>query len=709
MPQLPTINGGAVTLRPMNPRRASRWLCVALTTLLATSTLADAPPFDWRPATPASQGLSPDRLDAFRDNLAKHGTLALLVTRHDQVVCEWYADGVAADKIQGTASLAKSLIGGMSLAVAMTEGRLRADDLASDFIPEWKADPRKSKITVAQLASHTSGLEDAEEGSLPHDKLPGWKGEFWAQKPTDPFTVSRDQTPALYDPGQRASYSNPGMAMLAYTVTASLKGTRESDLRTLLRDRVMRPIGVGDKEWSVGYGKTFKSGGLDLVANWGGAAFTPRATARLGRLMLRNGDWDGKKILDPKAVDACLNFRSTATTANWSGPDSPRPVLGWYTNVDKAWPTAPRDAFCGAGAGHQVFLVIPSLDLIVVRNGAQMGERGAFWANVKREIVDPLMTCVTDPPVPPSDVIKRVRFDPPESIRRLAPDSDNWPMTWADDGAIYTAYGDGRGFEPFVEKKLSLGLAKVDGTPPDFTGVNLRSPTAERTGNGAQGPKASGMLMVDGVLYMWVRNTGNATLAWSADHGQTWQWGFTFDPSFGSPTFLNFGRNYAGAPDDYVYTYSQDGPSAYETYDSVVLARVPKSHLRERDAYEFFVKQGTDRTPIWSKDITQRGPALANPAHCQRVDASYNAALRRYLLTIAYGHGKGWGLFDAPHPWGPWTTAYSTPDWGQGETHGYRLPTKWISDDGRTMWLVFSGTKTNDAFCVRRMMLETYP
>ena len=54
------------------------------------------------------------------------------------------------------------------------------------------------------------------------------------------------------------------------------------------------------------------------------------------------------------------------------------------------------------------------------------------------------------------------------------------------------------------------------------------------------------MLMVDGTLYMWVRNTGNATLAWSADHGQTWTWGFKFDTGFGCPTFLNFGRNYGG-------------------------------------------------------------------------------------------------------------------------------------------------------------------
>src|SRR3954471_2369218 len=107
--------------RPMASPGAPRWFCILLTALLAApAAFADTPPFDWRPATPASQGLSADRLDTFRDNLAKHGTRALLVIRHDQIVCEWYADGVAPDKIQGTASLAKSLIGGMSLAAAMT-------------------------------------------------------------------------------------------------------------------------------------------------------------------------------------------------------------------------------------------------------------------------------------------------------------------------------------------------------------------------------------------------------------------------------------------------------------------------------------------------------------------------------------------------------------------------------------------------------------
>jgi CubicO group peptidase (beta-lactamase class C family) len=688
---------------------ARTFVILSLLLLSPGALAADAPPFEWREATPAESGMSAERIEVLRASLAAKGTRALLIIRHDRIVCEWYAAGTTVDKPQGTASLAKSLVGGMSLAVALSDGKLHADDRVATFVPEWAADPRKSQITVAQLASHTSGLEDAEENRIAHERLTGWKGDFWRRDPTDPFTISRDSTPVVFEPGERASYSNPGMAMLAYTVTAAIQSGEQKDLRSLLRDRVLRPIGVNDAEWTIGYGKPARVGELNLFANWGGASFTPRATARVGRLMLRQGDWDGQRIIDAKAIQQCLDYRTNATVKEWSGAASPRPVLGWYTSVDKSWPAAPRDAFCGAGAGHQVLLVVPSLELIVVRNGTLMGNDKGFWATVEQEIITPLMRAVTDPPYPPSDVIRRVRFDPENTIIRQAIDSDNWPMTWGDDDAIYTSYGDGRGFEPFVERKLSMGLARVEGTPPEFRGVNLRSDSAERTGDGAKGPKASGMLMVDGVLYMWVRNTGNATLAWSADRGKTWERGFKFEESFGCPTFLNFGRNYEGAADGYVYLYSQDGPSAYGPRDSAVLARVAKERIREKGAYEFFVKRGADGAPVWSERLGERGAVFDAPGRTERLDAVYNRGLGRYLLTVGYGHGKGWGLFEAPHPWGPWATAFSTADWGLGETHGYRLPSKWTSPDGREMWLVFSGTKPNDAFCTRRMVFELYP
>ena len=108
-------------------------------------------------------------------------------------------------------------------------------------------------------------------------------------------------------------------------------------------------------------------------------------------------------------------------------------------------------------------------------------------------------------------------------------------------------------------------------------------------GDGETGKKASGMLMVDGVLFMWVRNAGNSQLAWSSDFGRTWTWStWKFMTSFGFPTFLNFGKNYAGARDVYVYVYSPDSDTAYFPADHMVLARVPKGKITNRDAYEFF-------------------------------------------------------------------------------------------------------------------------
>ena len=110
---------------------------------------------------------------------------------------------------------------------------------------------------------------------------------------------------------------------------------------------------------------------------------------------------------------------------------------------------------------------------------------------------------------------------------------------------------------------------------------------------------ASGLLMVDGVLYLWARNAGNAQLAWSADHGSTWTWAdWKLTTGFGCPTFLNFGRNYGGARDEFVYVYSPDSDSAYRRADRMVLARVPKDRIRERSAYKFFQRLDGQGRPV---------------------------------------------------------------------------------------------------------------
>ncbi len=185
---------------------------------------------DWPVATPHSQGFDPGRLDAFQRDAVAHHTRATIVIRNGRIVLEWYEAGAGPDTRQGTASLAKALVGGMSLLVALNDGRIRPDDQASKFISRWRGDPQKGRITIRQLATHTSGISDAEQDALPHDRLPGWKGAFWTRKP-DPISIALDQAPVLFDPGTANQYSNPGMAALAYAVTSSLHGAPKATFR----------------------------------------------------------------------------------------------------------------------------------------------------------------------------------------------------------------------------------------------------------------------------------------------------------------------------------------------------------------------------------------------------------------------------------------------------------------------------------------------
>ena len=141
------------------------------------------------------------------------------------------------------------------------------------------------------------------------------------------------------------------------------------------------------------------------------------------------------------------------------------------------------------------------------------------------------------------------------------------------------------------------------------------------------------------------------------------------------------------------------------------MARVPKDRMKDRKAYEFF--KGVDESvgPIWTKDIRDRGAVFINPGRCYRSGMSYNAGLRRYVWCQVLPFGKdargprfqgGFGVYDAPQPWGPWTTVFYTPGWdvGPGETSSF--PTKWIGTDGKTCHLLFSG---DDCFSVRRATL----
>ncbi|MFV2055432.1 MAG: hypothetical protein ACC707_03150 [Thiohalomonadales bacterium] len=314
------------------------------------------------------------------------------------------------------------------------------------------------------------------------------------------------------------------------------------------------------------------------------------------------------------------------------------------------------------------------------------------------------------PPYPQSPVFSGIDWAPANTIIRKASGSDTFPITWADDDLLYTAFGDGFGFAPQTTQKLSLGLASVGGQPATgLSATNIRTNTGEQLGQGSAGKKASSMLMVNGVLYMWARNADNngnkSQLAWSTDHAKTWTWSNWLFNEFGYCVFLNFGKNYAGARDQYVYVYTPNVANAYTAADNMILMRVPKDQITTRSAYQFYTGVDGNNQPLWSSNITDRASVFSNPGNAVRSGITYNAVKKRYIwwqmlwTNNDVRFSGGFGVYDAPEPWGPWTTVYYTDLWdvGPGETASF--PTKWMSPDGNTAYLVFSG---DDYFSVRK-------
>jgi len=332
--------------------------------------------------------------------------------------------------------------------------------------------------------------------------------------------------------------------------------------------------------------------------------------------------------------------------------------------------------------------------------------------------------CADGAPHPPSSIILALTWDT-EVVRLGRGNSgrdgvgDNWPITWADDGNLYTSYGDGPGFRRAPRRELTLGFARVLGNPPAISAEDIINDADVPAGGGQNGIKSSGMLMVDHVLWMFVRNYmvdgdfRHSRLAWSQNHGTNWAWAtWHFSDTFGCPDFVQFGPDYAGARDGFVYIASQANNDAYEYSPNVVMARVPKDKVADRGAYLFFSGLDTNGAPNWTADIAGCEPVFTDSRGVLRISLTYNAAIQRYILTSSHRVGQGThnpslGVFDAPEPWGPWTTVYYDDHWsGKDRTYHHRFPTKWMSADGKTMWLLYSGLGGNNyAFCLRKATL----
>ncbi len=324
------------------------------------------------------------------------------------------------------------------------------------------------------------------------------------------------------------------------------------------------------------------------------------------------------------------------------------------------------------------------------------------------------------PPYPPSTVITGVTFHD-NTARTLAPGSDIWALTWAADGQQYTTFGDGGGFGGNNhDGRVSLGIARVEGGKDDYVGVNIaggkNAPHFEPfTG------KSEGILAIGDTLYLWRNGKGSDRAAFeyvrlyrSEDHGATWKdLAVEFsrrngdfsgaDQGFFGVVFCQFGQGYSGARDNYVYIYASEIADRshwdIQKPGRISLLRVEKDRLWDKSAYRFFAGLDAQHQPLWTASLAGRRPVWEDTLNgTHRIAVSFNAPLRRYLLsTMTVDRLGHMAVFDAPEPWGPWSTVLFQKDtnrWGS-KVICFAFANKWLSADGRRFVIVHT---KNDAW-----------
>jgi CubicO group peptidase (beta-lactamase class C family) len=306
---------------------------------------------------------------------------SLLVARQGKLVLEEYFFGFDRDTPHDLRSAGKTFASVM-LGAAMMQGadvapETPAYDLLAGMGPFANPDPGKSRITLAHLMTHTSGLacDDNDDAS------PGNEGTMQGQdRQPDWWKYTLDLLMA-HDPGSRYAYCSANMNLMGAALT-SATGTW---LPELFERTIARPLQFGPYHWNL------MPTGEGYLG--GGAYVRPRDLLKVGQAYLDGGVWQGRRIVDAswvaRSTEPVVEI-SPATTGldpelfpeyYLAGADG----YAWHLNGVRTGDRVLRD-YAATGNGGQMLIVIPELDLAVVFTGGNYMQ-GGIWNRWRNDIV----------------------------------------------------------------------------------------------------------------------------------------------------------------------------------------------------------------------------------------------------------------------------------------------------------------------------------
>lgn len=277
-------------------------------------------------------------------------TSSLLIVKNGRIEVERYWGGHDIHTAQRTFSVAKSMAATL-IGSAAYNGWI--DVKAPAMIAEWQSpgDPRAA-ITTEQLMRMASGLTSDTAGNRSDAIYMG--GASVRQWTT--------QWPLLNPPGTRYRYANNDTMLAVLSLKAAQQkaqdaiNERSAGIRS---DMLLDPNGFFDR---LGMTRTIaerdKDGDYILSSQvW----TTGRDLARLGLLYQNDGMWQGKRLLPE-------DWRRFVTTPSGPQPEGAFGYGAGFWLLNKS-PGIPADAFGAFGNRGQYLIVIPSRQLVIVRQG----------------------------------------------------------------------------------------------------------------------------------------------------------------------------------------------------------------------------------------------------------------------------------------------------------------------------------------------------
>lgn len=370
--------------------------------------------------TTAAAEKSKSQTEAFTksaDYSAQHGGRALLVMQNGEIQFERYDNTWTADRPHILASGTKSFTGIMAM-LAVQDGILQLDELASDTLTEWKSDPRKSKITVRHLLTLSSGLPSGDRELSGNRSGAALLGEVAAARAKrlgiddagprpDNLNLKALELEAVSDPGAKFQYGPSHFYAFSELLQRKLKKSDQPQKTTLdyLQKRILEPVGIN----AARIGRD-RAGNPNLP---GGMLLTAREWSKFGQFVLDDGsvrqpDGSTKNLLKPELLKQCFEpskanpsygltwwLRSADPEADVGGGLVGGGGLGarlLRKETEKIEVTTPDGkplrVYMAAGLGKQRLYVIPSYKLVIVRF-AEATAKGLKFND--RELLEPII------------------------------------------------------------------------------------------------------------------------------------------------------------------------------------------------------------------------------------------------------------------------------------------------------------------------------